>query len=323
MRIKENGNCLPAAVHAGKGCYSGNNTLKKIKKHWQLYLVILFPLAYIIIFQYIPMYGVQIAFKDFIPTEGLFGGSWVGFKYFRNFFSSYNFWTILANTLGISFYSLFAGFPMPIIVALLLNEVGNRKFKKTVQMVTYAPYFITNVVLVSIIIQFLSPRIGIVNNIIDALGGERINFMAVPHFFKSIYVWTGIWQNTGYNSVIFLAALSSIDISLYEAAIMDGASKLRRIWHIDIPGIMPTAVILLILNLGRIMNVDYEKILLLQNPLNYRTAEVISTYVYKLGIERADFSYASAIGLFNSVINLILLVVVNQIARKTNETSLW
>ena len=297
--------------------------VKKIKKHWQLYLVILLPLLYIIIFHYIPMYGVQIAFKEFDPTGGIFGGKWVGFKYFKEFFNSYNFWTILTNTLGISFYSLIAGFPMPILVALLLNEIGNSRFKKTVQMVTYAPHFITNVVLVSIIIQFLSPRIGIVNNLIAALGGERINFMALPHLFKSIYVWSGIWQNTGYNSVIYPAALTSIDLSLYETAIMDGASKLKRICHIDIPSIMPTAVILLILSLGRVMSVDYEKVFLMQNSLNYRTSEVISTYVYKLGIIRADFSYASAIGLFNSVVNLILLIVVNQIARKTNETSLW
>lgn len=312
-------------IGLGKGL-EGNRlktSYKKIKKHWQLYMVILLPVVYIIVFHYVPMYGLQIAFKDYTPSEGLMSGPWVGLKHFGEFIGSYNFWTILGNTLGISIYSLVAGFPMPVILALLLNEVSNQRFKKTVQMVTYAPYFITNVVLASIVIQFLSPRIGIVNNLIEILGGERTNFMAIPQYFKSIYVWTGIWQNTGYWSVIYLAALASIDQSLYEAAVIDGATKLQKIRYIDIPGIMPTAVILLILNMGRIMSVDFEKIFAMQNSLNYRTSEVISTYVYKLGIERANFSYATAIGLFNSIINLILLVVVNQVAKKTNETSLW
>jgi putative aldouronate transport system permease protein len=300
-----------------------NRTLKQIIKHWQLYLVILLPVAYIIIFYYVPMYGLQIAFRDYMPAEGFLGSPWVGLKHFKAFVSSYNFWKILGNTLGISIYTLIAGFPMPIILALFLNEMGNQKLKRTIQTITYAPHFITTVVMVSIIIQFLSPRVGVINNFIELLGGERTNFMAVSQYFKSIYVWSGIWQSTGYSSIIYLAALASVDQALHEAATIDGATRFQRMWYIDIPGIMPTAVILLILNMGGIMNVGFEKIFAMQNSLNFNTSEVISTYVYKLGIQRANFSYATAVGLFNSVINLILLLTVNQIAKKTSETSLW
>lgn len=300
-----------------------NRILKQIIKHWQLYLVILLPVAYIIVFYYIPMYGLQIAFRDYTPKEGFLGSTWVGLKHLKAFVSAHNFWTILGNTLSISFYTLIAGFPMPIILALFLNEMRSQKLKRTIQTITYAPHFITTVVMVSIIIQFLSPRVGIINNFNEILGGERTNFIAIPSYFKSIYVWTGVWQSTGYSSIIYLAALASVDQALHEAATIDGATKFQKMWYIDIPGLLPTAVILLILNMGRIMNVDFEKIFAMQNNLNFAASEVISTYVYKLGIERANFSYATAVGLFNSVINLILLLTVNQIAKKTSETSLW
>ncbi len=296
---------------------------KKIKKHWQLYLLILLPLLYIVIFHYIPMYGVQIAFKDFNVREGITGSPWVGMKHLTRFVTSYNFWRILENNILLSVYGLIAGFPVPIVLALVLNELGNEKYKKTVQMFTYAPYFISTVVIVSMIIQFLSPRIGMINLLLGQFGVENINFMAQPDYFRHIYVWSGVWQGAGYGAIIYLAVLSSIDPSLHEAAIVDGATKLQRIAHINIPGIIPTATILLILNLGQVMSIGFEKAFLMQNSLNIRTSEIIATYVYKMGIIDANFSYAASIGLFNSVINLILLVTVNQIARRYSETSLW
>lgn len=298
-------------------------SLRRIKRHWQLYLVLLLPLIYIAIFRYWPMYGVQIAFRDFTPVEGITGSPWVGLAHFERFFNSYQFWTLLRNTVGISVYSLLAGFPLPIILAIAINEARRYYFKKTVQMVTYAPHFISTVVMVGIILQFLDPRIGLINKAIIALGGTATNFIARPDLFQSIYVWSGVWQGMGYASIIYIAALSSIDPQLEEAAIIDGASRLQKILYIDLPGIMPTAIILLILNIGQIMNVGFEKIYLMQNPLNLTTSEVISTYVYKVGLLRAQYSFAAAVGLFNSVIDLILLVTVNQIARKVGDTSLW
>lgn len=296
---------------------------KKIHRRWQLYFVMLLPLAYLVIFHYTPMYGVQIAFKNFIVTKGIIGSPWIGFAHFQRFFKSYQFLRLIKNTLGISFYSLAAGFPVPIILAILINEVRAVRFKKTVQMVTYAPHFISTIVMVAIILQVLDPKIGLINRVIDATGGDPINFIGVPEYFKTIYVVSGVWQNAGYSSIIYIAALSSIDPQLEEAAIMDGASKLQKIWHIDIPGILPTAVILLILNMGRIMNIGFEKIFLMQNPLNMVTSDVISTYVYRTGLVSAQYSFSAAVGLFNSVINLILIVSVNQAARRMGETSLW
>jgi multiple sugar transport system permease protein/putative aldouronate transport system permease protein len=282
-------------------------------------------LLYIIVFNYIPIYGAQIAFKNFRITEGIWGSPWVGFEHFKRFFNSYEFERLIGNTLALSIYSLLAGFPFPIILALLLNYVNNERFKKTVQMVTYAPNFISTVVLVGMIMQFLSPQIGIVNNILEALGMERIHFMAKPEYFRHIYVWSGVWQTTGFSSIIYIAALAAIDPQLHEAAIVDGATKVQRIWHIDLPGIMPTAIILLILNSGNILRVGFEKALLMQTPLNLRTAEVIDTYVYKIGLASptVNYSYPAAIGLFQSVIGFILLVLVNNIAKRVSETSLW
>ena len=209
------------------------------------------------------------------------------------------------------------------ILALMLNECGNSKFKKTVQMITYAPHFISTVVMVSILLMFLAPRSGFINNVIALFGGERVDFIAKPEYFKSLYVWSGVWQNMGYSSIIYIAALAGIDPELHEAAVVDGASKLRRIWHIDIPGILPTVIILLILDCGKLMNVGYEKVLLMQNSLNMSASDIISTFVYRMGLEQAQYSFSTAVGLFNSVINTILLVLVNQIARKCSETSLF
>ncbi|WP_274655074.1 ABC transporter permease [Paenibacillus humicola] len=294
-----------------------------MKRHWQLYLLVLLPLAYIVIFKYVPMYGAQIAFRDFSPIKGFSGSDWVGMKNFADFVQTPNFWLLIKNTLLISLYSLAIGFPAPIVLALALNEVRSARFKKTVQMVTFAPYFISTVVMVSMIILFLSPRLGFIDLIVRSLGMESINFMGVPHYFRSIFVWSNVWQGIGYGAVIYLAALAGVNPDLYEAAKVDGASRFQKVLHIDIPGIMPAATILLILNIGQMMNVGFEKIYLMQNPLNTSTSEVISTYVYKIGLLGANFSFSAAVDLFNSVINLTLLLTVNYIARRVSENSLW
>ena len=296
---------------------------RQIRRHWQLYMVILLPLIWLGIFRYAPMYGVQIAFRDFIAVEGITGSPWVGFKHFERFFGSHQFSRLLQNTIGINLYSLAAGFPIPIILAIAINEVRATSFKKTVQMVTYAPHFISTVVLVGILFQILDPRIGLLNKLLSLSNVAPINVMAQPEWFKTLYVFSGVWQNMGYSSIIYIAALSSIDPQLEEAAVIDGASRLQKIWHIDLPGILPTAVILLILNTGQIMNVGFEKIYLMQNSLNMSRSDVISTYVYRIGLVRAQYSFAAAVGLFNSVVNLILLITINQIARRLGETSLW
>ncbi|GIP35377.1 sugar ABC transporter permease [Paenibacillus sp. J2TS4] len=296
---------------------------KTIQKNWDLYLLISPVIIYFFIFDYIPMYGVQIAFKNFIAAKGIWASDWIGFVHFKRFFDSYYFWRLIWNTLGISLYQLAIAFPIPLLLALLINEVGNRSFKRIVQTVTYAPHFLSTVVMVGLIFIFLSPQNGIINHLIVFFGGEPISFMTESKWFKTIYVFSGVWQGMGWSSIIYLAALSGIDPSLHEAARVDGASRLRRIWHINLPGIMPTVVILLILNVGQIMGVGFEKIYLMQNNLNIESSDVISTYVYTQGIVGAQYSFAAAVGLFNSVINVILLVTVNKIAKKVNETSLW
>lgn len=297
--------------------------LKAFRRDWQLYLLCLPALVFVFIFEYGPMYGLQIAFREYSPASGIWGSEWVGFDQFIRFFSSPQFFTILRNTLSISIYSLIAGFPFPIILALILNQVKNAKFKKTVQMVVYAPHFISIVVLCGMITLFLSPSTGILNNILVSLGLEPIHFLADAGKFPHIFVWTDIWQNTGWGMIIYLAALSSISTELYEAAKIDGASKRQLIWNIDIPGILPQIVILFIMRTGSFMNVGFQKAFLLQNPLNLEMSEIISTYVYKVGLINAQFSYSTAIGLFNTLINIILILMVNNISKRLNETSLW
>jgi len=293
--------------------------------NWQLYVLVFLPVAYIIVFHYVPMYGAQIAFKNFRVTLGISGSPWVGFEHFIRFFNSFEFSRIMVNTIVISLYSLFVGFPFPIILALLLNYIVSRRFKKSVQMVTYAPHFISTVVMVGMILQFLSPQVGVINNIIESLGGERVNFMGNADYFRHIYVWTGVWQSAGFNSIIYMAALAGVDPQLHEAALVDGATKLKRIWHIDLPCIMPTAVILLILNCGFILSVGFDKVFLMQNPINLRVSEIISTYVYKTGLasQSVNYSYPAAIGLFQSLVGFILLLIVNFFAKRVSETSLW
>lgn len=305
----------------------GRIILTRIKqaiiRDYQLWLLALPVLIYFIVFNYVPMYGVQIAFKDFVAKKGITGSSFVGFKHFERFFTSYQFKRLITNTLGISFYQLAVGFPVPIILALMLNQTKNQRFKKFVQTITYAPHFISVVVMAGIIILFLSPSSGIINHAIALLGFEKINFMGEPGYFKTIYVLSGVWQGAGWGAVIYLAALSGIDPALYEAARIDGANKLHLIKYIDIPSIMPTAVILLVLNVGRIMNVGFQKTFLLQNDLNLSSSEIISTYIYKVGLINAQYSYSAAIGLFNTIINITLLISVNKISKKVTNSSLW
>ncbi len=306
-----------------KSRISKDSLLYDIIKNKTLYIMLLPVTLYFIIFCYWPMYGVQIAFKNFNAVKGITGNPWVGLYHFQRFFRSYNFVTLISNTITLSVYNLVASFPAPIVLALLLNEVTNGKFKRVVQTVTYAPHFLSTVVVAGMLTTFLSPRTGIVNHLIEALGEERIYFMGEPAWFKHIYVWSGVWQHTGWSAIIYLAALTSVDQQLHEAAIIDGANKIQRIWYINIPTILPTAIILLILNLGQIMNVGFEKVFLLQNDLNLKSSDVISTYVYRMGLLGAQYSFSAAVGLFNSIINFVLIMVVNYISRKVSEVSLW
>ncbi|MEH7179268.1 ABC transporter permease [Neobacillus vireti] len=311
--------------HVGikKEFVSKRSRWKKVRKHWQLYFLVAVPLVFLFIFKYVPMAGIVIAFKDYSVVKGIAGSDWAGLKYFQSFFNSPNFSLLLKNTLGLSVYGLIVGFICPIILALALNEVQNARFKKLVQTVTYAPYFISTVIMVSIIILFLSPNAGIVNNILGLFGLEPINFLGNPTYFKSIYVWSDVWQNTGYATIIYLAALAGVDTQLYEAAKVDGANRFQKIMNVDLPGIFPIIIVLLILNVGSIMSLGFEKIYLLQNPLNTNSSEVISTYVYKVGLLGANFSFASAVGLFNSVVNFILIFTANSISKRFSSSSLW
>jgi len=299
------------------------NNLQLWTKNWELYLLFLPVMAYFIIFHYIPMYGVQIAFKDFIANKGILGSPWVGFEHFERFFDSFYFWRIISNTLGIGIYELIVGFPIPIVLALMIHELRTGKFRRFVQTVTYMPHFLSTIVMVGIIMMFLSPTSGLVNVVITLFGGEPISFMTEPGWFKSIYVWSGVWQTMGWSSIIYIAALAGIDPQLHEAARVDGASRLRRMWHINIPGIAPTIIVLLILNMGSILGVGFEKVFLMQNNLNMESSDVISTNVYRSGILGAQYSYSAAVGLFNSIVNFIILILVNRIARKVSSSSLW
>lgn len=296
-----------------------------IRRYWQLTLMLLVPMIFVLVFSYGPMYGLLIAFKNYRGVDGIWGSKWVGLDHFIKFFESYQFKRVMVNTIALSLYSLLVGFPIPILFAIALNCVSAARFKKVVQMATYAPYFISTVVLVSIVTQVLAPKYGLVNNVITALGGDEVMFMAEGTYFRSIYVWSGIWQSMGFSAIIYISALSGIDPSLHEAAIIDGASRVSRVWHIDIPGILPTIVILLILSCGSLLNVGFEKVLLMQNATNTEYSEVISTLIYKLGIagQMPNYSYTTAIGLFNNIINFGMLVIVNFIARRLGETSLW
>ncbi len=294
----------------------------RIGRNWELYLFVLPLVVYLIVFRYVPMYGVQIAFKDFSVSRGIQGSEWVGLRYLSQFFRSFYFETVIRNTLTLTILSLILGFPLPVLLALALNETAPR-LKKTVQTVTFAPHFISTVVMCGIILIFTSPSSGLINNIIAALGGERVNIMQKTGMFKWVYILSGIWQETGWSSIIYVAALSNVSSEQLEAAWVDGANKLQRVIYINFPVLVPTIITLLILRCGSLLSVGYEKVYLLQNSVNIPESEVISTYVYKSGLESNNYSLSAAVGLFNSVINSSILIAVNWISRKVGENSLW
>lgn len=301
----------------------GRRLVKDMKKNWILYIMILPVVVYYIIFHYVPMYGITLAFKSYVIKKGILGSPWIGFENFLRFFKAYNFKQLLGNTLGLSIYGLVVGFPIPIIFALMLNYLNHEKLKKVVQMVSYAPYFISCVVICGMLKIFMDPATGVFNTILNFFGVESVNFLAKPEWFKHIYVWSGIWQGMGWSSIIYISALSGVNYELHEAAILDGATKLHRMIHVDLPSIKPTIIMLLILQIGSIMSVGFEKVYLLQNSLNKTAASVISTYVYEVGLINNDYGYSTAVGLFNTVINIILIVMANQLSKKVADESLF
>ncbi len=293
------------------------------KSIFQLYILALVPVACIVIFNYVPMFGIALAFKDYSVRKGIWGSPWAGMKYFNQLFRTPIFPDILKNTIVLSLEGLAVSFPFPIILALAFNEIRNARAKKTLQTISFAPYFISTVVVVSIVNQIFSFRYGVVNEALNLFGKESVNFVGEASFFRPAYILSGVWQGAGYGSVLYIAALSSVDLSLYEAAALDGASRFQRVLYVDLPCIAPTIIISLILNTGNILGIGFEKVFLMQNPANYRISEIISTYVYKTGIAQAQFSFSTAVGLFNAVVNCIILLVVNAIANKLTETSLF
>jgi ABC-type polysaccharide transport system permease subunit len=304
--------------------FSGlKRSYQKNRRYKQLYLLALIPFLFVLIFNYVPMSGILLAFKDYSIRKGIIGSPWAGFKYFRQLFSIPIFPTILKNTIILSLESMLFSFPFPIILALAFNEIRNAKLKKVFQTISFAPYFISTVVVVSIIFQMFSYRYGVINSFVQTLGFESVNFTGLSGFFKPSYIISGIWQGAGYSSILYIAALASVDLSLYEAAAIDGASRFQKVLHVDLPCITPTIVITLILSAGNILSIGFEKVYLLQNPANYNVSEIIATYVYKTGIEQAQFSFSTAVGLFNAIVNCIMLLIVNMIANKVSETSLF
>ena len=300
----------------------GTRVIKDWKRFRSVYLLALVGIAYYIIFHYLPMCGILIAFENYKPLKGFFHSNWVGLKYFIDFFQGYYAQRIILNTLIINFYDLLFGFPAPILFALLLNEVSNRIFKRTVQTISYLPYFISLVVICGILVDFLSKE-GLINNLLAVFGNEPTSFLMFPQYFRTIYVASGIWQYLGYGAIIYMAALSSVDTQLYDAAVIDGCNRFKRVLHVTLPGIMPTIIIMLILRVGSMMSVGFEKIILLYNPATYETADVISSFVYRYGLLQGNFSYSTAVGLFNSVVNFILLIGMNQFSKRVSEVSLW
>ncbi|HJC58561.1 MAG TPA: ABC transporter permease subunit [Candidatus Eisenbergiella intestinipullorum] len=298
-------------------------TWRLIKNKWQLLVMFSLPLLWYIIFCYVPMYGIQLAFRDYNPRLGYLGSPVVGLRWFEQFFSSYYWKNIIWNTFSISLYSIIFGFPVPIILAIIINELPGRKFKKLLQNITYIPHFISIVVLCGMLYLFLSPQYGIINTMLETLGFQPVGFLESSKYFKGVYVVSEIWQESGWSSIIYIAALAGIDPSLYEAAKIDGAGRMKRIIHISLPGIIPTIVTLLILKIGQIMSIGFEKAYLLQNDLNLNSSEIISTLVYKQGILQGNIGYATAVGLMNSCLNLLLIVFANQFCKKFFDTSLW
>ena len=298
-------------------------TMEMMLRQRQLYLLMLPAVLYTALFCYKPMYGILIAFKNFSIRKGVWGSEWVGFANFERLFSSYWFPIILKNTITLSALGLLIGFPLPIVLALLLNEVRSTRYRNTVQTVSYAPHFISTVVMCGMITMFLNPNTGIINKFITLLGFDAVYFMQEASMFKWIYTISDIWQGIGWSSIIYFAALASVDRSLLEAADVDGANRFQKIWHINIPEILPTIIMMFILRCGQILSIGYEKVYLLQNSMNLVGSEVISTYVYKIGLEQADFAYSTAAGLFNTVVNCIFLIIANNLSKKITESGLF
>ena len=297
--------------------------LKKHSKYLSLYLLVLPVIVYYAVFHYLPMYGAVIAFKDFSPGKGIWGSPWIGFDWFIDFFKSIYFTKLLKNTLLLSIYSIIWAFPIPIIFALALNELRDGVFKRLVQSMSYLPHFISTVVIVGIVMDILSPKTGLVNVILASLGVNQVEFLLDPRCFRSVYIFSSIWKDFGWGSIIYLATLSSTDVNLYDAASIDGANRWQKMLHITIPVLVPVITIMLILRIGSALSVDFEKVLLLQNPATYETSDVIATYTYRRGILEGQFSFSTAVGLFNSVVNFILLYVSNKISKRMGEVSLW
>ena len=303
---------------------TNKRTLKK--RIWacrELYLLLLLPLAWYLIFRYFPIYGIQIAFRDYRPVRGFWGSEWVGLKHFERFFNSFYFERIIGNTLSINLTSLLVGFPIPILFALMLNEIKNLRYKKILQNITYIPHFLSTVVLVSILQMVFNPNTGVYNTLRVAMGMPTTNYFATTTAFQPMYVLSGLWQNMGWDSILYIAALAGVDPALYEAATIDGATRIQKIRYIAIPCIMSTIIIMLLMRCGQIMNIGYEKVLLMQNDLNRSSSDVISTYVYRVGMLEGNYSFSTAINLFNSLCNIVLLCTANFIARRLGETSLW
>ena len=306
-----------------KPAFSKRTGIKRVLGCWQLYVLLIPTFLYVAIFCYRPMYGILMAFKDFSIGQSIWEAPWVGLKHFERLFNMPQFGDMVKNTLTISVYSLIAGFPIPLLFALIMNSITRERYKRIVQTVTYAPHFISTVVIIGMLNVFLAPSTGIVNQVIKMLGGEPQFFMGNPDLFADMYVWSGVWQNMGYSSIIYLAALTGVNPELHEVAIVEGASKLKRIWYVDLPCILPTIVVLLIMQCGRLMTVGFDKAYLMQNPLNLSASEVLSTYVYKIGILNNQFSFSTAVDLFNCVINIVLLIIVNTVCNKLSDVSLW
>lgn len=310
-----------AVMTKNSAMVSKSNKIKSA--NWQFWVIIAIPIIYAIIFAYIPMAGIVLAFQDFSIRKGIFGSEWVGLRYFKQFLTSTSSVLVIKNTLILGIYSFLASFPVPILLAIGINEMRAKRYKKAVQMVTYAPYFISIVVLVGMMMQMMDLRSGIINVFIQKLGFSPINFFGDPKIFRHLYVWSSVWQSAGYASIIYLAALSGVSKELQEAAIVDGANRVKRILHVDIPAILPTIIIMLIFNCASIVSIGLDKVFLMQNSLNASVSEVISTFVYKVGVVNSNVGFSTAAGLFQSVVSFVLLVIVNRICKKITENSLW
>ena len=297
----------------------------EIRQNWQLYLMILIPLIYLIVFKYYPMVGVQIAFRKYVPVDGIWGSEWVGLRHFKRFFSNPQWITFVKNTVAISTYTLLLSIPFPIMLAVAFDYSRSRFFKKSVQMITFLPHFLSTVIIVSLINLIFDNRTGIVNNLLEMITGSKVNILGDAKYYRSLYVWSGIWQNTGWSSILYISALAAVDTQVHEAAIIDGANKLRRIWHIDLTTIRPTIAIMIVMKLGSVLSVGFDKSYMMQNAINLEYSEVLSTYEYKIGTGGMipNYSYSTAIGLMVSVINMCLVIASNKASNKLSGSGLW